>query len=101
MKDRKMSIRISEKDLQKIRQKAKQSGLTFTDYVTRTCLKKKIIVIDGLDEVIRLQKAIGNNLNQLTKLANLGRIEVVDLQPLKEEYSRCTSYLSGLLEGKE
>ncbi len=48
MKDRKMSIRISEKDLQKIRQKAKQSGLTFTDYVTRTCLKKKIIVIDGL-----------------------------------------------------
>ncbi len=27
MKDRKMSIRISEKDLQKIRQKAKQSGL--------------------------------------------------------------------------
>ena len=42
-----------------------------SDYVTSCCLGKKIIIIDGLKEVLRQQKAIGNNLNQLTVLANM------------------------------
>ena len=43
-----------------------------SDYVISCCLGKKIIILDGLKEVLRQQKAIGNNLNQLTVLANMG-----------------------------
>ena len=78
MKEKKMSIRISEDDLKTIHLKARKSLLTLTEYVTTCCLGKQIVVIDGLHEVIRLQKTIGRNLNQLTTLANMGRVRVVN-----------------------
>lgn len=57
MKNKKMSIRISEENLTAIHRKAEQADMTFTDYVTKACLGKQIVVIDGLDELIRQQKA--------------------------------------------
>ena len=47
-----------------------------SDYVTSCCLGKKIIILDGLKEVLRQQKAIGNNLNQL---ANMGKVQFANL----------------------
>lgn len=92
-----MSIRISEVDLQKIHHKAQQAKLSLTDYVTRCCLEKQITVIEGLDEVVRQQKAIGRNLNQLTTLANMGRISSVYLKDVTEQYSQVSDLLSDIL----
>ena len=92
-----MSIRISEENLQKIHHKADQAKLSLTDYVTRCCLGKQITVIEGLGEVVRQQKAIGHNLNQLTTLANMGRINSVYLRDLSEEYAKVSSLLSDIL----
>ena len=75
MKNRKLSIRISEADLQTIHQQAEEANMTLTKYVTACCLGKEIVVIHGLDEVIRQQKGIGRNLNQLTALANMGKVK--------------------------
>ena len=69
MKNRKLSIRIPEADLLTIHQRAEKANMTLTDYVTACCLGKEIVVIHGLDEVIRQQKGIGRNLNQLTILS--------------------------------
>lgn len=92
-----MSIRISEENLQKIHRKAEQAKLSITDYVTRCCLGKQITVIEGLDEVVRQQKAIGRNLNQLTTLANMGRIRAVYLEELTRQYSQVSGLLSDIL----
>ena len=73
-------------DLKTIHLKARKSLLTLTEYVTTCCLRKQIVVIDGLHEVIRLQKTIGRNLNQLTTLANMGRVRVVNLQELTKQH---------------
>ena len=54
--------------------------MTLTDYLTACGLQKEIVIIDGLDEVIRQQKGIGRNLNQLTVLAHEGRIQLVNLE---------------------
>ena len=74
--------------------------MTLTEYVTDCCLGKQIVVIDGLDEVIRQQKAIGRNLNQLTTLANMGRVKAVYLQELTEAYTSVSSLLSDILKRK-
>lgn len=100
MKNKKMSIRISEEHLATIHRKAEQADMTFTDYVTRACLGKQIVVIDGLDEVIRQQKAIGRNLNQLTMLCNMGRVSVANLEEMKEQYAKVSAALTELLEQK-
>ena len=74
--------------------------MTLTEYITDCCLGKQIVVIDGLDEVIRQQKAIGRNLNQLTTLANMGRVKTVYLQELTEAYTSVSSLLSNILKRK-
>ena len=97
VKNKKLSIRISEEDLQRIYHKAQQAKLSLTDYVTRCCLEKQITVIEGLDEVVRQQKAIGRNLNQLTTLANMGRINSVYLKDITQEYAQVSDLLSDIL----
>ena len=100
MKDRKMSIRISDEDLKILHEQAEKAKLTLTDYITKTCLAKQIVVIDGLDEVIRQQKAIGKNLNRLTVLSNMGKISSVNLQQLTDEYAALNRTLTELLDRK-
>ena len=98
MKNRKLSIRISEADWQRFHEKAEQADMSLTEYVTDCCLGKQIVVIDGLDEVIHQQKAIGRNLNQLTTLANMGKVKTVYLKELTEAYAQVSSLLSDLLK---
>jgi len=100
MKDKKLSIRISEQDLAAIHRKANTAKLSVTDYVTRSCLNKQIIVVDGLENIIREQKAIGKNLNRLTLLCNMGRVSVADLSEVKGEYARLNELLCSLLDRK-
>ena len=98
MKNRKLSIRISEADWQQFHDKAEQADMSLTEYVTACCLGKQIVVIDGLDEVIRQQKAIGRNLNQLTTLANMGKVKMVYLRELTDAYASVSSLLSDILK---
>ena len=74
--------------------------MTLTEYVTACCLGKQIVVIDGLEEVIRHQKGIGKNLNQLTTLAHLGKIQTVYLNELTDAYATVSELLSDILKRK-
>ena len=98
MKDKKLSIRISEADWQRFHEKADQANMTLTEYITDCCLEKQIVVIDGLDEVIRQQKAIGRNLNQLTTLANMGKVNTVYLKELTDAYGQVGDLISDILK---
>lgn len=96
-KDKKLSIRISEKDLAAVHRKAEQARLSLTDYVTRACLGSQIVVIDGLDEVLKEQKAVGRNLNQLVMLCNMGRVKVASLDEMTAQYVDLNTQLTELL----
>ena len=74
--------------------------MTLTEYVTACCLGKQIVVIDGLEEVIRQQKGFGRNLNQLTTLAHLGKIQTVYLNELTDAYATVSELLSDILKRK-
>ena len=43
------------------------------------CLGQQIIIIEGLKDVLKELKAIGNNLNQLVTLAHIGKVTVINL----------------------
>ena len=98
-KDKQFSIRISKQDLEAIRQKAVQAHMSQSDYVISCCLGKKIIILDGLKEVLRQQKAIGNNLNQLTVLANMGKVQFANLDSAVQEFSKINTALRKMQEG--
>ena len=98
-KDKQFSIRIAAQDLETIRRKAAQAHMTQSDYVTSCCLGKKIIILDGLKEVLRQQKAIGNNLNQLAVLANMGKVQLANLDVAAQEFAKINTALRTLQEG--
>ncbi len=68
-KDKKINIRLTEKEKDN-RIKSKKLNMTITKFIVSSCLKDKIIIVDGLDKVDTELRRIGNNINQLTRLVN-------------------------------
>ena len=98
-KNKQFSIRISAEDLETIRRKAAQAHMTQSDYVTTCCIGKRIVILDGLKEVLRQQKAIGNNLNQLAVLANMGKVQLANLDTAAQEFAKINVTLRQMQEG--
>ena len=98
-KDKQFSIRIATQDLETIRRKAAQAHMSQSDYVTACCLGKRIVILDGLREVLRQQKAIGNNLNQLAVLANMGKVQFANLDSAAHEFAKINTALREMQEG--
>ena len=97
-KDTTFSIRIASGDLDTIRKKAKQARLSQSDYVTRCCLGRQVVVIEDLKEVAKQLRGIGNNLNKLTMLANMGRVEITNLDGLTQELANVSAVLREIQE---
>ena len=97
-KDTTFSIRIASRDLDTIKKKAKQAHLSQSDYVTRCCLGRQVVVIEDLKGVAKQLRAIGNNLNQLTMLANIGRVSVANLDGITQELAGISAALRGIQE---
>ena len=98
MKSKRITLRVSQADWQKLHDKAAAARMTLTNYLTACGLQKEIVIIEGLEEVIRQQKGIGRNLNQLTTLANMGKVKTVYLQELTDAYAQVSSLLSDILK---
>ena len=92
-----ITLRVTSKTKDRIRAKAQKLGLTVTDYLCLCGLCKRIVRVDGLDQVLSELKAQGRNLNQLTTLANMGKITVVYGDRLAEGYAQVSEQLRQLL----
>ena len=92
-----VTLRVTPQVKGRIRAKAQELGLTVTDYLCLCGLGKKIVQVDGLDQVLSELKAQGRNLNQITILANMGKITVVYGDRLAEGYAQVSEQLYQLL----
>lgn len=88
-----ITIRCTVDERQRIYNKARQHNLRLSDYIIRSALGKKIVVAEGLSDVLKAQKAIGNNLNQIALLANMGRLKAVNLESILEQHKQATENL--------
>ena len=73
-----LTFYVTEADSRRIHQKAEACGVSLTQYLT-DC-------------------AVGNNLNQLTTLANMGRITAVNVREACALYADIQRSLKALLE---
>ena len=99
-KDVKFSTRMASEDRETIKELAKRSGMSMSDYVTACCLGKQVVIIDGLKEVLKELKSIGRNLNQLVTLAHMGRVTVIKLDCMLQVFSELRDAVRMLLERK-
>ncbi len=92
-----ITARMTPADKKTIQQRTKAAGMTVTDYLTACALGKEILRVEGLDDLLSELKAQGRNLNQLTTLANMGRISVLRGDELVQEYTRLCDMLGALV----
>ena len=77
-------IRVTEQELTAIDIKATRARMNRTDYLIACAICKHITVIDDLTPLLTELRRIGNNLNQVVKLAHLGKIEAIQLAETKD-----------------
>ena len=58
------------------------------------------IVIDEQKELLRQLKGIGSNINRLTVLANMGKVQVIGLEKAAGELSEVSAALRAVMEGR-
>ena len=83
-KEKRITIRLSENEYRELKSKAQRSKMAVGTYVRIAALKHKVNVIEGAGEVLGELKGIGRNLNQITVLANMGKIREVYLKETKD-----------------
>ena len=92
-----ITLRVTPRIKRIIQEQAKAAGLTVTDYLCYSGLGKEIVRVEGLEQVLSELKAQGRNLNQLTTLANRGRVTVLKGDALAENYGKIYEQLRELL----
>lgn len=75
--------------------------MSISAYVRTASLRHKITVVDGLKEFTIQLKGIARNLNQLTTLANMGRIQTVGLDDVLDILRKIYDQLTHLVGREE
>ena len=76
-KDRAFTVRFTEEQFHHIQEQSDRAMMTPSNFIRAAAMRGKVnVILDG-KVVARELKAIGNNLNQLTVLANMGQIQTV------------------------
>ena len=90
-------MRFCESNYAAIKRKAEKANMNFTEFVTAAALNKPVTVINGLEDVLKEQKAIGRNINQLAMLCNMCKIVCPDLRELKGQYAEVLTALNEIV----
>lgn len=89
-----VTLRMTPQTKQKIQELAAEAHMTVTDYLCICGLGKEIVQKDGLDQILSELKSQGRNLNQLTTLANMGKLRILRGDDLINGYTRLYEQVS-------
>ena len=94
---------VTEEELIEIKKKVKKSNLTQSEYLIRSAIDKKILVIDGLKEILIELSKEGNNLSQIMrKINNEDKFHSTELIEAKDKLMELWSLIDKTLrEGNE
>ena len=89
-----ITLRVTPRTKAVIQARAKSVNKTVTDYLCLCGLGKEIVQVD---KVLSELKAQGRNLNQLTTLANMGKVTILRGDALADKYGEVCEQLRQLL----
>ena len=92
-----VTARMMPEVKRQLQARARDANMTLTNYLIICGLGQEITRVEGLDAVLSELKAQGRNLNQLTTLANMGRLTVLRGDDLIQAYSKLCDTLNALV----
>lgn len=93
-----VTARMTPEVKRRLQERAQDAHMTLTNYLIICGLGQEIVQVEGLDSVLAELKAQGRNLNQLTTLANMGRLTVLRSDELINSYAALCEQVSRLTE---
>ena len=96
-KTERIEIRLTPEEKTMIINNSVKTNTTISEYLIKSATKKEIVVINDLDKLVIQLRKLGNNVNQLTKLANGRVITCVELEGVKKELSKIWQSLNSLI----
>lgn len=85
-------FRATADEVKKIEEKAKKAGLNFSEYCRQAALDKQLT--EYMPAELRLEVLkLGNNLNQLARIANTGKLPGAGIAELNEIVERLLATL--------
>ena len=96
-KTERIEIRLTPEEKTMIINNSVKTNTTISEYLIKSATKKEIVVINDLDKLVIQLRKLGNNVNQLTKLANGRVITCVELGGVKKELSKIWQSLNSLI----
>jgi hypothetical protein len=95
-REKQIKFYVNEKEYDQIKKKVEKSKLKQQEYLIKSALNKKIIVIDGLKEMLLELSREGNNLNQIAKKINEG--EQKDIKEMKNKLNDLWDLIEKILK---
>lgn len=95
-REKQIKFYVNEKEYEQIKKKVEKSKLKQQEYLIKSALNKKIIVIDGLKEILLELSREGNNLNQIAKKINEG--EQKDIKEMKNKLNNLWNLIEKILK---
>lgn len=87
-KDRSFTVRFTPEQFQYITEQAETAMMSPSNFIRAAALRSRVnVILDGR-AVAKELNAIGGNLNQLTTLANMGKIDAVYLEPIHQDLDK-------------
>ena len=94
-------LRLTEEETAQLKEQSARTGRTQSDIIRSAWRKLKIIELppaDFAETVIQLRR-IGNNLNQLTRAANAGEVNIPEIKSVLSEIAAVDKRLTKILSG--
>lgn len=96
-KNNMITIRVTKQEKEKLIKKSQKAEMTLSEYLIEQGLERDIIIIEDVSNFVHELRKIGNNINQLTHLANSGMIKVVYLDGFKEDLKKIWIALNSII----
>lgn len=93
-----VKVYLSDKEKTKLDKLVKKSKLNQSEYMRKRILDKEIIVIEDIKELMKELKSVGNNLNQLARIANTEN-QISSLEEIQKKLSLVWEEIIKALKG--
>ena len=97
-KERFIGLRVTDTEYRQIERKAKKAKMNMSQYVSLQALERDIVIYEGLKEHTHQLSKLGTNLNQVLILTHQGKLNTIDIQPIKKEIHEIWQLLNSLTE---
>ncbi len=91
-----ITIRVTKQEKESLIKKSQKVEMTLSEYLIEQGLERDIIIIEDVRKLVHELRKIGNNINQLTHLANSGVIRTVYLDGFKEDMKKIWTGLNDI-----